>query len=483
MAGLITDVHILPMFPYTSDDGFAVTDYTTIDPHLGDWQDIATLRRHYRLMFDFVANHVSASHPWFQQFLANVPAFRHAFIEATPEFDVSHVTRPRTTPLFHEFSDASGAARKVWTTFSRDQIDVNVQDPQMLVRLTQVLLDFAQRGAASIRLDAIGFLWKTSGTTCMHQPETHEIVRLWHTLLQRYAPHTQIITETNVPYLENISYFGHGDDEADQVYQFPLPPLLLHTFLSGDATVFKDWAKTLTLPSDRATYFNFLASHDGIGMRPVETLLTDAQREALAANTLAQGGRVSYKTNPDGSRSVYELNINYGDALRQPGDSDSLAAQRLIAAHHIQLSLVGVPAIYYHSLFGSRGDQAAVARTGDNRQINRERLQAEPLLAAIRQPGFRQRVFDGLTQLIRIRQQEPAFSPYGTQTVQPSPAAVVRLERTAAGAAPIVCLTNITATPQTVDVPTGRELIQDRAVTGTLTLPPYGCAWVKVDHH
>lgn len=482
VSDVISDVHILPMFPYTSDDGFAVVDYNQIDPNLGGWEDIANLRQHYRLMFDFVANHVSSQHPWFKHFLASDPNYRHAFIEADKDFDTSHVIRPRTSPLFHSFADVNGNQRQVWTTFSQDQIDVNVRDPKMLARLTEVLLQFASLGASSIRLDAIGFLWKQSGTTCMHQPQTHEIVKLWHTLLKQYAPHTQIITETNVPYLENISYFGNGTDEADQVYQFPLPPLLLHTFLSGDATVFTQWAKTLRLSSKQITYFNFLASHDGIGMRPVESLLTSTQQDALVAHTLEQGGRVSYKTNPDGSQSVYELNINYGDALRQSDDSEQLAAKRIIAAHHILFSLVGVPAIYYHSLFGSRGDQEAVMRTGDNRQINRQRLQANTLLTELEQPGFRRDVFLKLKQLLNIRQKQPAFSPYGQQEILPSSSALVKIRRFAPNTQDIVAITNISHATQSTSVPSGYELISQRRVGDTITLAPYDCAWIVMDN-
>lgn len=473
----ITDIHLLPMFPYTSDDGFSVTDYLKINPQLGDWQDIYALAKDKRLMFDFVANHMSKSSEWFQAFLNQQNGFENSFITYEPNFDTSLVIRPRTSPLFHSYQNAQQEIVKVWTTFSEDQVDVNVKDPKMLCRLTGVLLEYVKRGATSIRLDAIGFLWKESHTKAMHLPQTHEIVSLWRTLLDEYAPNTQIITETNVPHADNISYFGDGSNEANQVYQFPLPPLVFFSFLKQNAEKLSNWANEINRISDTATYFNFLASHDGIGLRPTEGILTEEERQLLVQRVIENGGRVSYKNNADGSQSVYELNINYSEALKENGkENDTI--KKMIAAHHILLSVIGVPAIYYHSIFGSKNDEAAVVESGINRRINRQKLIKEDLLKELTEPGYRKEIYEGLKQLIAIRQQEEAFNPYGEQKVlQVDPRIFALLRKK--GKNKILSLTNVSEETVALSGINGFELISQKPITGQLFLAPYQVAWIK----
>lgn len=476
----ITDVHLLPMFPFTSDDGFSVTDYLTINPALGDWDDIKKLAQKKRLMYDFVANHMSAKSEWFKKFLNNDIGFEQSFVEYQEEFDTTNVTRPRTSPLFHEYSTDKGEKKKVWTTFSDDQVDVNPKDPIMLARLSEVLLEYTFRGASSIRLDAIGFLWKDSGTTCMHLPKTHEIVKMWRTLLNHFSPNTQIITETNVPHKENISYLGDGHNEANQVYQFPLPPLVLFSFIQENTQKLAEWASTIHALSDEATFFNFLASHDGIGMRPVEGILDDTERETIVERVLNNQGKVSYKSNPDGSQTVYELNINYGDALRSSEDTDQLAAKKLIAAHNILLSFVGVPAIYYHSIFGSRGDLQGVEESGINRRINRQKIETKQLATELDIDSYRKTVYEGITRLLKERQNYEAFSPYGEQEVLHLDEQVFALKRTAKDGSEIISLTNVTGTEKIVEGLNGINVLTQTEVDNNFRLAPYGIAWIKV---
>ncbi len=476
----ITDVHLLPMFPFTSDDGFSVTDYLTINPALGDWDDIKKLAQKKRLMYDFVANHMSAKSEWFKKFLNNDIGFEQSFVEYQEEFDTTNVTRPRTSPLFHEYSTDKGEKKKVWTTFSDDQVDVNPKDPIMLARLSEVLLEYTFRGASSIRLDAIGFLWKDSGTTCMHLPKTHEIVKMWRTLLNHFSPNTQIITETNVPHKENISYLGDGHNEANQVYQFPLPPLVLFSFIQENTQKLAEWASTIHALSDEATFFNFLASHDGIGMRPVEGILDDTERETIVERVLNNQGKVSYRSNPDGSQTVYELNINYGDALRSSEDTDQLAAKKLIAAHNILLSFVGVPAIYYHSIFGSRGDLQGVEESGINRRINRQKIETKQLATELDIDSYRKTVYEGITRLLKERQNYEAFSPYGEQEVLHLDEQVFALKRTAKDGSEIISLTNVTGTEKIVEGLNGINVLTQTEVDNNFRLAPYGIAWIKV---
>lgn len=479
--GTITDVHLLPMFPYTSDDGFSVTDYRAINPEYGDWGDIKHFSADYRLMFDFVANHISKSSEWFQGYLNEDEKYSHYFIPQDERFDTSKVIRPRTSPLYHEYQGGHGR-KTAWTTFSEDQVDVNFAHIPVLCEMSDILLDYAYRGASSIRLDAIGFLWKRSGTTSMHLPETHAIISMWRDLLDYFKPGTQIITETNVPHEENISYFGDGSNEAHQVYQFSLPPLVLFSFTTQDASKLSEWAKGIDYVSDTATYFNFLASHDGIGMRPTEGLLTEEERQILVNKVLANGGRVSYKANPDGTQTVYELNINYIDALvnKDEQDDEALTAQKALAAHSILCSVIGVPAIYYHSLFGSSNDYEGLAESGINRRINREKLDAETLAAELHTKGRRRRIFEGLRHMIQVRQVTKAFSPYAHQQVLDIDKRVFAIRRTnAQTGSSVVAVANVTNKPIQLNTAiTGNELLTSKEVVRTIELGPYEYAWI-----
>jgi glucosylglycerate phosphorylase len=473
----ITDVHLLPMFPYTSDDGFSVTDYRAIHPELGDWDHIKELSKDYRLMFDFVANHISKSSVWFQEYVKGNPSYENYFIPKDPDFDTRSVVRPRISPLFHEYK-----VKTAWTTFSEDQVDLNFQHFPVLTEMTDILLEYVFKGGTSIRLDAIGFIWKESGTSCMHLPQAHAIIQLWRLVLDYFCPNTQIITETNVPHQENISYFGNGQNEAHMVYQFSLPPLVLHTFTTHNAKTLTSWAKTIGQVSDKATYFNFLSSHDGIGMRPTEGILTDEEKQRLLYKVLNNGGKASYKNNPDGTQSVYELNINYADALLNKGEDETeeMQVQKIIAAHSILLSVIGVPAIYYHSLLGSRNDEKGYLESGINRRINREKLEFSRIMEELENDPRRRSIFSGLKNLIEIRQEHSAFSPYAPQEVLDLGETVFALKRVNQETGEsLYFVVNVENQETSVDLPvSGTDLISGNRIDGPVRLAPYQFVWV-----
>lgn len=450
LGGVASGVHVLPFYPYTSDDGFSVVDYRMVDPLLGTWADLEPLRADYKLMFDAVVNHISASSVWFQAFLNGEPHAEARFITLDPATDVSLVTRPRTHPLLTRFETLDGP-RWVWTTFSTDQIDLNFANPDVLLEMIDVLLLYVAHGAALIRLDAIGYLWKELGTRSIHLAQTHRVVQLFRAVLDAVAPQVLLVTETNVPHVDNVSYFGDGVNEAQMVYQFPLAPLVLNAFQSGNAQHLRHWAAELRAPSPQTTFFNFLASHDGIGVVPAAGILSVAEVAALAAQTLAHGGRVSYKTNSDGSQSPYELNITLFDALSDPAlPDDDLAIDRFVCANAIMLALSGVPGVYVHSLVGSHNNLAGLAETGRARTINREKWQRDGFEGRLAKADSHERhVFERMAQLIRVRRSQPAFHPNGPQQlVDTSDALFVLLRVASAGNSRVVCVHNVSPAPQ-----------------------------------
>ncbi len=504
-AGGISGLHLLPFFPYSSDDGFSVIDYTKVDHKLGTWDDIERLGRQFRLMFDAVINHISAESAWFRAFREGDPRYKNAFIVVDPDTDLSDVVRPRDKPLLTPVRTADGK-KWVWTTFSDDQIDLNYANPDVLLDIIDVLLLYVEKGAEVIRLDAIAYIWKEAGTPSIHLEEAHRIVKLFRAVFDLVAPHVILITETNVPHEENVSYFGDGHDEAQMVYQFPLPPLVLHAFHTGNAQHLTTWAAQLSTPSDSTTFFNFLASHDGIGVRPVEKILGRSEIQALVDRTRDHGGYVSYKTNTDGSKSVYELNISYFDALSDPGGDEPLDLQvrRFLSSQAIMLSLAGVPGIYVHSLFGSRSYQAGVKESGRPRSINRERFRRDDLERALANPSsLRHRVFYSYLNLIRARAGHPAFNPGGDQCVLLSDAsgdgrsarALFALVRTAPGGdGRVLCIHNVSSEEQAFrvtlsdlkmvygglwkDLISG-EIYRMKNETFELVLKPYQVLWLE----
>jgi len=495
LADVVSGVHLLPFYPWTSDDGFSVKDYIAVAPEYGTWEDIALLREPFDLMFDAVFNHMSAEGDWFQRFLRDEPEFREFFVTVQGNPDLTQVVRPRALPLLTEFQTARGR-EKVWTTFSADQVDVNVKNPRVLLALLEALLFYVTHGARFIRLDAIAYLWKEIGTPCIHLPQTHAVIQLMRAALDEVAPHVQLITETNVPHADNISYFGDGTNEAQLVYNFALPPLVLHALLRGDATHLTRWATTLKAPSDRATFFNFLASHDGVGVNPARGILPATEIDFLVERCQAHGGFINYKHNADGSKSPYEMNIVYFDAVNDPAAGDSLETQvnRFMVAQAIMLSLAGVPGIYFHSLFGSRNDREAALQTGINRRINRQKLTLANLEADLAEKrGLRTCVFGRYRVLLKARRSHPAFNPHAAQRVFAGDRRVFAVLRLASTESDwVLCLHNVTNTRVTVDIATGevasastwRELLSERPYSvgpnGTIrvTLRPYEVNWL-----
>lgn len=478
--GRIQTIHLLPFYPYSSDDGFSVIDYQAVDPALGSWDDVAAVGENFQLMFDAVINHISAESSWFQGYLQDDPTYKDFFVAVEPTADLTAVFRPRALPLLTPFQTKLGR-RHLWTTFSADQIDLNYANPAVLLAVLDTLLFYVTRGARYIRLDAIGFMWKEIGTRCLNLPQTHRIIQLMRAVLDEVAPQVALITETNIPHQENISYFGNGRNEAQMVYNFSLPPLILHAFHTGNAGHLSDWAATLELPSDRVTFFNFCASHDGIGLTPARGILSDGAIDAMAERVQALGGFVSYKANSDGSQSAYELNISYLNALAVPDteESEEWIARRFLASQAIMLALRGVPGIYFHSLFGSQNWREGVQQTGRSRSINRQKLQREQLEREL-QGGLRRRVFTGYCELLQWRTAAKAFHPLGKQTIlrlHPALFAILRSHENEQ----LLCLHNVSADTVSVELPfAGVDLLTDTAVAQHINLEPYQVAWIKL---
>lgn len=482
LAGTVSTVHVLPFYPWSSDDGFAVQDYRSVEPTYGGWEDVEAIAGGHRLMVDAVVNHASAKGDWFARFLRDEAPQRDWFRTEAPDADVHDIVRPRTTPLLTPFDTAAGR-RWAWTTFGPDQVDLDYREPSLLLEIVDVLLAYVGHGAEVLRMDAVTYLWKELGTPSVHHPKTHALLRLMRALLELAASGVVLLTETNVPHDENVSYFGAGDDEAQMVYNFALPPLLLHTIASRDASALRDWADALRTPGPSTWFLNFLASHDGIGVRPVESLLPRTAVDELVARTLAQGGGVGRKRDADGGESPYELNVNYFDALREPGASEPLPRQvdRFAAAYAVAMALPGVPALYVHSLLGSIGSPELVAERGVPRAINRAKLDEEVLRRELADPdGRRARVLRALRRLSTVRRSQAAFHPAASAEVLDASRGVFALRR-GDGTDAVTAVHELAGEAGEVRLEeAGVDLLSGHALdAGRVRLEPYQVMWVR----
>ena len=493
LAHVISTVHILPFFPYSSDDGFSVIDYRKVNPEHGGWMDVSRIAEHFKLMFDLVINHVSRESLWFADYVADISPANGYFIEMTPDIDLSKVTRPRNSPLLTQVNTHRGI-RHVWATFSEDQIDLDFSNPEVLLEFIDILLTYVSYGARMIRLDAIAFLWKSIGTTCVHLEQTHHIVKLLRDVLDYTAPDCILLTETNVPHGENISYYGDGD-EARMVYQFAMPPLLLYTLNRGNSRYLQEWAMSLGDPMPGCTFLNFTASHDGIGLRALEGLLNQNETEDLINSMRSFGGFISMKANPDGVDTPYEINISLFDAMQGTRRGpDQWQVERFILSQVMMMSFQGIPAIYIHSILATPNDLHGVELTGRTRSINRKRWQVDELREVLDNTSTPQSMaFNQMKQLIGIRRRYGGFHPDSPQKIVNTDSGLFVLYRTDFKTGKrLLCIFNITAALQSVEFPEDEDLYSLRwhdlvegkpldADLNGLRLSPYRFLWLAED--
>jgi sucrose phosphorylase len=412
---VVTGVHILPFYPWSSDDGFSVLDYSSVNESLGDWENIAAIAEDYRLMADLVINHCSGRSLWFENFLRGRSPGKDYFFTASPDDDLSAVVRPRTSDLLRKVETFEGT-KYVWCTFSHDQVDLDFRNTEVLKQFVSIIRHYLDNGVRIFRLDAVAFLWKVPGTSSLNLEETHELVRLLRTLIEYAVPDALLITETNIPNRQNLSYFGNAN-EAHCVYNFSLPPLLVNALVTGDCSHLKMWMMSMPPAQNGTAYFNFIASHDGIGLRPAEGLLSDGELEALVETMRNFGGHVSYRALEDGQNKPYEINISLFDALQgTTSGADGWGQERFVCAHAIMLGLEGIPGIYIHSLLGTRNDYDRVENSGHYRAINRHQWDYDQLVAELDSQGSAHgNVFTQIKGLLQIRQRQAAFHPNATQ--------------------------------------------------------------------
>ena len=412
----INSIHFLPFFPSSGDGGFSVKNHNDVDKAYGTWEDIQSLSKKANIMTDLVLNHSSSKGDWYKNFLDDKNPGKNYFYVVDKNYDCSKVVRPRDHDLLTEI-ELQNKKKFLWCTFSHDQIDLNFKNPDVLLEFIRLILKLSSYGIKIFRLDAVAFIWKQTGTTCLNLSQTHEIIKLLRDIVDQLDKNLIIVTETNLPKQENLSYFGKND-EAHWIYNFSLPPLIVNTFLFEDSVALTKWSMKMPPAQLGNAYLNFIASHDGIGMRPAEGVLSDKEIKKMLQRLKKNGSKFSMRKLSNNEEKVYEANISLFNAL-QFTDSDlkgKFALKRFIAAHCIILAVEGVPAFYFNSLFATKNDEETFASTGVKRNLNRYKWHYSTLVDLIKTNNtIEKNCYETFKKLISIRKIQPAFHPNATQ--------------------------------------------------------------------
>ncbi len=483
-------IHILPFYPYSSDDGFAVIDYQKIDDEHGNWNDFQKISSKFKIMTDLVINHCSTENQLFKNFMKNEKPGKEFFISSNENFDIyKEVIRPRSSKLSKKVN-ICGKDKFVWCTFSHDQVDFDFKNPNVLIFFLKIIKLYIDKGAKGLRLDAVAFLWKEKGTTCINLPQTHLIIRLIRLVIESYAKDCLIITETNIPNHENLSYFGNNN-EAHCIYNFSLAPLLIHAIIAEDSSYLKQWSRSMPPAQFGNSYLNFLSTHDGIGMRPLEGILPGAELRKFTKTLKKSGANLTYRISQN-RKTVYEINTTLLDALKETySGRDNLILKRFILAHQILLSMEGIPAIYIQNLIGSSNDMEKYRRTKAFRSVNRKNWNIDELVYLLKKKSsLNKKIYNSIINLIKLRKNQSAFHPNATQfTLQLDKSFFGIWRQSLDKSQSIFCISNMTkikkklslvdinliSTYEWYDIITNKKISD---ISGFINLSPYQSVWL-----
>lgn len=413
----INIVHIIGLFLYSSDRGFSIIDFKKINPRFGKFSHLKKIEKNFKLLIDFVCNHISSKSDWYKKFAKGDKEYQNFFIcfDKLPEKEkIECVFRPRTTPLLVKRNLAIGR-KWLWRTFCHDQIDLNYQNPKVLLKMIDVFLFYVERGAKLIRLDAIGYIWKKLGTTCFLTKESHVFIQLLRNILDIVSPDTLLIAEVNIGIKENLTYLGKKEKEAQLIYNFTLAPLVLYSFYKENTKKLINSLNLFDFTSKSKNIINILDCHDGISVVGAKDVLSQKEIKFLEKEILKRNGKINYKKEKN-KKTPYEFNITWWSAIEEKKESEILNIKKYIASRGIQFSLKGIPAIYFLGLFGIENCISCYEKTKKTRDINRKRFTENKIKKFLLEQKMKEnKVFYEILRLLKYRNKEKAFHPAGEQ--------------------------------------------------------------------
>ena len=479
-------VHFLPFYPSSSDSGFAVKDHYKIEPRLGSWKDVKIISKNCNVMADLVINHSSARGLWFSNFLKNKSPGKDYFFTVDKNFNSKKVIRPREHKLLKKIK-LSDETKYLWRTFSPDQIDLNFKNPKVLIRFIKIIFNLINNGVRIFRLDAIAYLWKENGNTCINHTNTHNIIKFIRLVCNLLKTECIIITETNLPEKENLSYFGNND-EANWIYNFSLAPILVYSLLFEDSNKITKWSKNFPIAKLNNNYLNFIASHDGIGMRPIEGILSTNTQKKFLSRLKKNGGEFSYRKVQGVKKKVYEANITLFNAFKCSDFDKSgiFGFERYMAAHTIMISFDGIPAIYFNSMFGNSNDNSKYIISGNKRDLNRYRWNKDKIEDHLKDQNSKQnKYYKNMSNILAIRSKQKAFHPNAIRKTLKLGANFFGIKRISTdNKQSIYCITNMTSKLQLLKVNKNvfykRNLFNSKLTkkTGKIQFEPFQTVWL-----
>ena len=479
-------VHFLPFYPSSSDSGFAVKDHYKIEPRLGSWKDVKLISKNCNLMADLVINHSSARGLWFSNFLKNKSPGKDYFFTVDKNFNSKKVIRPREHELLKKIK-LSNKTKYLWRTFSPDQIDLNFKNPKVLIRFIKIIFNLINNGVRIFRLDAIAYLWKENGNTCINHTNTHNIIKFIRLVCNLLKTECIIITETNLPEKENLSYFGNND-EANWIYNFSLAPILVYSLLFEDSNKITKWSKNFPIAKLNNNYLNFIASHDGIGMRPIEGILSTNTQKKFLSRLKKNGGEFSYRKVQGVKKKVYEANITLFNAFKYSDFDKSgiFGFERYMAAHTIMISFDGIPAIYFNSMFGNSNDNSKYIISGNKRDLNRYRWNKDKIEDHLKDQNSKQnKYYKNMSNILAIRSKQKAFHPNAIRKTLKLGSNFFGIKRVSTdNKQSIYCITNMTSKLQLLKVNKNifykRNLFNSKLTkkSGKIQFDPFQTVWL-----
>ena len=479
-------VHFLPFYPSSSDSGFAVKDHYKIEPRLGSWKDVKLISKNCNLMADLVINHSSARGLWFSNFLKNKSPGKDYFFTVDKNFNSKKVIRPREHKLLKKIK-LSNETKYLWRTFSPDQIDLNFKNPKVLIRFIKIIFNLINNGVRIFRLDAIAYLWKENGNTCINHTNTHNIIKFIRLVFNLLKTECIIITETNLPEKENLSYFGNND-EANWIYNFSLAPILVYSLLFEDSNKITKWSKNFPIAKLNNNYLNFIASHDGIGMRPTEGILSTNTQKKFLIRLKKNGGEFSYRKVQGVKKKVYEANITLFNAFKCSDFDKSgiFGFERYMAAHTIMISFDGIPAIYFNSMFGNSNDNSKYIISGNKRDLNRYRWNKDKIEDHLKDQNSKQnKYYKNMSNILAIRSKQKAFHPNAIRKTLKLGTNFFGIKRVSTdNKQSIYCITNMTSKLQLLKLNKNifykRKLFKSKLTkkSGKIQFDPFQTVWL-----
>jgi sucrose phosphorylase len=393
-------VHILPMFESNADGGFAASSYVKINANFGSWSDLQEISKKYSLIIDAIFNHTSDEHIWFKKFLETDPHYKKFYIEYNTKFDYSQIIRPRTSSLFTKIKN-----KKVLTTFSSKQIDLNIQDVNVFYELIDVLSFYINNNISGLRLDAIPYIIKKTHTSCANLDDTYKFTKLLIQSINYMNTKISVICEANFSDKENFNYLKKSN--ADYIYQFSFSHLLFYCLYYNDFSYFVSWFKKTKSVHKQSLFY--ISNHDGYALSGIRRILNEKEFQDYISLLKNNKFKINYRQNQQTNiKEPYEVNTTFYSYLKQL--DVEFVYERYILLLHILCQMEGKILLYYLDLVGEENDIEAYKKTKENRSLHRKKYSLEEYNKRLQKSKIYEKIQEFLKERKKTKSMETKIS-------------------------------------------------------------------------